>query len=112
MSTGNIKLWWKVKKQPDSFNIYHSLEKFSATDLPAPLASGLAAPTRDFRHTGQLQQINHYYRIASVKDGKLYISRGIMIKKKPYIWGEWQFTTTSAENGVATINATRSALNA
>lgn len=85
MSTGHIKLWWSVKKQPDSFNIYHSLSPFSPTNLPAPVATGLAATTRAFRHLDQEYERDHYYRIASVKNGRLYVSRGMLVKKKPDI---------------------------
>lgn len=83
MSTGHIKLWWSVKKQPDSFNIYHSLSPFSPTNLPVPIATGLSATTREFRHLDQEHQYDHYYRIASVKNGRLYVSRGVLVKKKP-----------------------------
>nr|WP_313098288.1 hypothetical protein [Moraxella sp. CTOTU48717] len=83
MSTGHIKLWWSVKKQPDSFNIYHSLSPFSPTNLPVPVATGLAATTREFRHLDQEHQYDHYYRIASVKNGRLYVSRGVLVRKKP-----------------------------
>lgn len=85
MSTGHIKLWWSVKKQPDSFNIYHSLSPFSPTNLPVPVATGLAATTREFRHLDQEHQYDHYYRIASVKNGRLYVSRGVLVRKKPII---------------------------
>lgn len=83
MSTGHIKLWWAVKKQPDSFNIYHSLAPFSPTNLPVPVATGLSATAREFRHLDQEHQYDHYYRIASVKNGRLYVSRGILVRKKP-----------------------------
>ena len=85
MSTGHIKLWWSVKKQPDSFNIYHSLSPFSPTNLPVPVATGLAATTREFRHLDQEHQYDHYYRIASVKNGRLYVSRGVLVRKKPAV---------------------------
>ena len=83
MSTGHIKLWWSVKKQPDSFNIYHSLSPFSPTNLPVPVATGLAATTREFRHLDQEYERDHYYRIASVKNGRLYVSRGMLVRKRP-----------------------------
>ena len=100
MSTGNIKLWWKVKKQPDSFNIYHSLAPFSATNLPSPVATGLDATARDFRHLDQEHQYDHYYRIASVKNGRLYVSKGILVRKKPWVLPE-PITCDLATNYVA-----------
>ena len=85
MSTGHIKLWWSVKKQPDSFNIYHSLVPFSPTNLPVPVATGLDATAREFRHLDQEHQYDHYYRIASVKNGRLYVSKGVLVRKKPTV---------------------------
>ena len=41
MSYGNIRLWWSVPKEPDTYNLYHSLEPFSKSELPEPIATGL-----------------------------------------------------------------------
>lgn len=119
MSTGNVKLWWKVSKQPDSFNVYHALAPFEKTALPAPVASGLAANMRQYIHEGQKKEVDHYYRIASVKDGKIYPSRGIKIKAKPvteYIPElslsvlentDWAITSRAVEGAARTLQGTR-----
>lgn len=79
MSYGNIRLWWSVPKEPDTYNLYHSTSPFSKSELPEPVVTGLTQKT--YRHLGLLQQIDHYYRVASVKDGLLYISNLLKVSK-------------------------------
>lgn len=106
MSTGRIKLWWRVPKQPDSFNIYHALAPFAVDALPEPAATGLAATAREFYHLDRIREVDHYYRIASVKNGRLYPSRGIRVRGIPAANIDYTPTLTYSEAENHDINLT------
>lgn len=78
----NIKLWWTVPKQPDSFRIYHDLSPFAIDALPAEPIATIAASDRNYLHRDCDTQVDHFYRIASVKNDRLYVSRGVRVKAK------------------------------
>lgn len=100
----DINLTWTVPNPPDSYNIYHSLTPFDVNNLPEPLTTGIT--TIRYTHSGRNLYIGHYYAVAAIKDGKVYLSNQQYIEKitKP----ESEFSIIlKIDNDIPTPNNTR-----
>ena len=79
--SGNVTVWWAVKKEPESFNIYHSNQTFSKNALPTPLETDVDSKVREYHHSRVPYKEDQCYRIGSVKNSKVYPSNGVLVKK-------------------------------